>query len=83
MPTIFRHKGYRFFFFFFFSNEGSPREPAHIHLRHGERVAKFWLVPHVALANAWGMSSPELTQLRKIVQEKREEFERAWHEHFA
>lgn len=80
MPTIFRYKGYRFFFF---SNEGSPPERAHIHVRHGERVAKFWLVPHVALASAWGMSSPELNQLRRIVEDNREEFERAWHEHFA
>lgn len=80
MPTIFRHKGYRFFFF---SNEGSPPEPPHVHIRHGERVAKFWLVPEVALAGAWCMSSTELNQLRKIVQEKRDEFERAWHEHLA
>lgn len=42
MPTIFRYKGYRFFFF---SNEGFPPEPPHVHVRQGERVAKFWLVP--------------------------------------
>jgi len=80
MPTIYRHKGYRFFFF---SNEGSRPEPPHVHIRHGERVAKFWLVPEVALASAWHMSSGELNRLRKIVQQKREEFERAWHEHLA
>jgi len=80
MPTIFRHKGYRFFFF---SNEGVPPEPPHVHVRHGERVAKFWLVPQVVLASAWGMSSVELNELRAIVQEKREEFERAWYEYFA
>ena len=80
MPAIYRYRGYRFFFF---SNEGLPPEPAHIHVRHGERVAKFWLVPDVALAGAWGMSAAELNQLRKIVEQRREEFERAWHEHFA
>ena len=79
MPTIFRYKGYRFFFF---SNEGFPPEPPHVHVRHGERVGKFWLVPQVALAGAWGMSAAELNQLRKIVQDKRQEFERAWHEYF-
>ena len=57
--------------------------PTIIHVRHGERVAKFWLVPHVALASTWGMSSPELNQLRKTVEEKREDFERAWYERFA
>ena len=28
MPVVFRHKGFRFVFY---SNEGDPREPAHIH----------------------------------------------------
>jgi len=79
MPTIFRYKGYRFHFF---SNEGMPPEPPHIHVRHGERVAKFWLVPEVALAGAWGMAASELNELRKVVEEHRDEFERAWHEHF-
>ncbi|MDD4892010.1 MAG: DUF4160 domain-containing protein [Phycisphaerae bacterium] len=78
MPTIYRWKGYRFFFF---SNEGSPPEPPHVHIRHGERRAKFWLVPEVALANAWRMNASELSDLEKIVQDKREDFERAWHEH--
>lgn len=79
MPTIFRYHGYRFFFY---SNEGFPLEPAHIHVRHGERVAKFWLTPEVALAEAWGMSAVELNELQKITREKRGEFERAWHEYF-
>jgi len=77
VPTIYRHRGYRFFF----SNEGDPREPPHVHVRHGERVAESWLVPRVALASAWQMSVAELNMLHGIVQEQRETFERAWHEH--
>ena len=77
MPVIWRYKGYRFYFF---SNEGSIPEPPHIHVRHGERVAKFWLSPEVALADSWGMNRSELAQLRRMVEEKRQEFERAWHE---
>jgi len=79
MPTIYRHKGYRFFFF---RNEGTPPEPPHIHVRHGERIVKFWLGEQARLADAWGMSSVELNRLEKIVQSKLEEFERAWHEYF-
>ena len=79
MPTIYRHKGYRFFFFV---NEGQPQEPPHIHIRHGERTAKFWLVPEVALAGAWRMPAVELNRLERIVRAKRDEFERAWHERF-
>ena len=40
MPTIFRHRGYRFFFF---SNEGDPREPPHVHVGGGSDEAKFWV----------------------------------------
>jgi hypothetical protein len=78
MPTVFRYRGYRFFFF---SNEGNPPEPPHVHIRHGERVAKFWLVPFVALADTWRMAPHEVTMLRRIVEEHRDRFERAWHEH--
>lgn len=79
MPVIFRYKGYRFFFY---SNEGVPPEPPHIHVRHGERVAKFWLKPEVSLADAWGMAATELNELQKIVVGRRKQFERAWHDFF-
>lgn len=78
MPTIYRWKGYRFFFF---SNEGSPPERPHVHIRHGERRAKFWLTPEVALDRAWQMSGPELNELERVVREHRDDFERAWHDH--
>ena len=64
MPTIFRYHGYRFYFF---SNEGQPPEPPHIHIRHGERAAKFWLAPMVRIADSWQMSLKELIRLRAIV----------------
>jgi hypothetical protein len=38
MPTVLRISGYRFFFY---SGEGS--EVAHIHVEHGDGVAKIWL----------------------------------------
>lgn len=79
MPTIMRYKGYRFYFF---SNEGSPREPMHIHVRHGERVAKFWLEPRIILAGSYGMRSPELFELARVIRENRELMERAWYEFF-
>jgi len=57
MPVIFRYNGYRFFFF---SNEGSPLEPCHIHVRKGSTIAKFWIVPDVQLEQAYDMSPQEL-----------------------
>jgi hypothetical protein len=44
MPAVFRYKGFRFFFY---SNEGSPREPVHVHVRGDGGEAKFWLRPGV------------------------------------
>ena len=79
MPVVLRYKGYRLFFY---SNEGSPPEPLHIHVRKGEAVAKFWLVPEVRLAESYGMSGPELTELAQVVGENREIIERAWNEFF-
>ena len=79
MPVVFRHKGYRFFFY---SNEGDPREPLHIHVRKGEAVAKFRLVPEVCLAESYAMSSSELRELITVIEENRDAIERYWYEHF-
>ena len=48
MPTVLRIEGYRFFFY---SLEGS--EPPHVHVGHGDKLAKFWLQP-VSLAESHG-----------------------------
>ena len=40
-------------------------------------------VPEVALAGAWRMRSQELSELREIVEQRQEDFERAWNEHFS
>jgi hypothetical protein len=47
MPVVFQHRGFRFFFY---SNEGTPREPVHIHVEQDSREAKFWLEPELRLA---------------------------------
>ena len=53
---MFRHRGARFFFV---SNEGSPREPVHVHVLKGEAEAKFWLHPEVAVAESFGFTRRE------------------------
>jgi len=45
--TVFLERGFRFFFY---SNEGSPREPLHIHVEKDNLEAKFWLIPEVRVA---------------------------------
>ncbi len=79
MPVIFKHKGYRFFFF---SNEGTPLEPCHIHVRKGGAAAKFWIVPEVRLAEAYDMSSAESRELLRVIKQKQELIRRKWNEYF-
>jgi hypothetical protein len=81
MPKIkgINYKGYRFFFY---SNEGDPREPLHVHIRKGEKLAKFWVRPFVSLASAFGMNSAEVSELERVVLENQEIIAEAWHEHF-
>lgn len=79
MPTVFRQDGFRFFFY---SNEGDPREPVHIHVMRAGAEAKFWLAPEVTLAASTGFDARSLRRLAEMVAARREEIERAWHEHF-
>ena len=76
MPTILTVLGFRFFFF---SGEGA--EPAHIHVEHGDKVAKYWLNP-VNLAMSEGFRSHELTEVRALVIEHRALFLEKWNEYF-
>ncbi len=79
MPLINKIDGYRFFFY---SNEGIPREPAHVHIRKSEAIAKVWLVPEVSLESSYGFSSSELTEIIRITIENQKMFIRSWNEHF-
>ena len=76
MPTVLRIHGFRFYFY---SMEGS--EPPHIHVEHGDRVAKFWLEP-VSLAESYGFRTHEVNRLRAIVIGHRLSFLEAWNAHF-
>jgi hypothetical protein len=76
MPTVLRISGFRFFFY---SLEGS--EPPHIHVEHGDNIAKFWLEP-VSLAESRGFRIHELNRVRLLVIEHRFSFLEAWNVHF-
>lgn len=54
----------------------------HVHVRHGERVAKFWMVPEICLADSYRMTPSELTELERVVFQNRTIIERSWHEFF-
>jgi len=75
-PTVFRERGYRFFFF---SREESRM---HVHVQSAEGEAKFWLDPEVALAKSYGLSTPELTRIRRIIEAHEIELRHAWNSYF-
>jgi hypothetical protein len=79
MPLVFRYRDFRFFFY---SNEGVPREPVHIHVERNEMEAKFWLKPVVRVAYNDGYDARTLRDLLDIVEERKDEIERAWNEFF-
>jgi hypothetical protein len=79
MPVVFRYNGVRYFFF---SNEGSPREPIHIHAQLGEAEAKLWLLPDVLVADSRGFDRRTLAEMVRVVRENRELIEGRWHEYF-
>ena len=75
-----RYKGFRFFFY---SNEGSPRESVHVHVRGEGGEAKVWVRPEVRVADSDGFDSGTLRELAWVVEQNAELIERAWNEHFA
>ncbi|HSW07604.1 DUF4160 domain-containing protein [Aquabacterium sp.] len=80
MPVILRYRGFRFFFY---SNEGSPREPVHIHVRGEGGEAKFWLRPQVRVADSDSLDARTLRELASVVEQNVDMIERAWNEYFA
>jgi Domain of unknown function (DUF4160) len=77
MPEVFRERGFKFFFY---SNEGTPREPVHIHVEKDRMEAKFWLFPQVRVAYNDGYDAR--THLQVIVEVNRGLIERVWNEYF-
>ena len=80
MPKVFEWRGYQFHFY---SDEGDPREPAHIHVRKGRDDAKFWLRPDVAVAYNRGFPPHVLSALVTIITNRRELIESVWNDHFS
>lgn len=75
-PTVFRYKGYRFFFF------SREEKRAHVHVECQEGEAKFWLTPIVSLADYHGLNAKKLEELKRVVEDRKHEIEKAWQKHF-
>lgn len=79
MPVVLRAGGFRFFFY---ANEGSPREPPHVHVEKDDAEAKVWLRPRVHVAYNDGFTAKTLRELLDLVEANRESIEDAWNDFF-
>ena len=73
-PTLLRIGPFRFFIY---SNEG--KEPPHVHVQEGRKLAKFWLEP-VELAYSRNFAPHELNKIQKLVHEHNDMLKEKWHE---
>lgn len=79
MPVVFRQRGFRFFFY---SNEGSPREPIHVHVGKDDCEAKLWIEPAVSVAYNDGFNAKTLRELLDVVARNQGRIVRAWNDYF-
>lgn len=63
---------------FFYSNEGNPREPAHIHVERGSGEAKLWLRPEITVAYNDRLSARDLGTAVRLAEENRGTIETVW-----
>ena len=77
MPTVITIGQYRFFFY---ANENG--EPAHIHVQHERKLAKFWLRP-VSLARSKRFASHELGKIERLIKLNHKKLLDAWNDFFS
>jgi hypothetical protein len=75
-PTILIYGKYRFFF------NSREEKRMHVHVQSTDGVAKFWLEPIIALADYYRLSTKELKEITRIIEEKENEFKDSWKKHF-
>ena len=75
-PTVFRHKGYRFYFF---SREETRM---HVHASASKGEGKFWIEPEIELAMNAGLTKRDIANIIEIIREKKYEIINGWKEHF-
>ena len=76
-PTVFREKGYRFYFF------SLEEDRMHVHVAGSDGMAKFWLEPEIELAMSCDIAKHELNEVRKIIEDHKDELKNAWREHLS
>ncbi len=58
------------------------QEPPHVHIIHGEHVAKIWLVP-ISVEYNRGYNPPELNRILKLTRQNQEKLLEVWNDYFS
>jgi hypothetical protein len=80
MPLVFIAHGIRYLFY---SDEGSPREPIHVHARRAECEVKVWVEPMIRAEQAYGFNSREVRDIIEEVRRREGDIRSKWNEHFS
>lgn len=54
----------------------------HIHVYSPDGEAKFWLEPAIELAVNKGLKAVELSELRRVIEDRQDEIRAHWQQHF-
>ena len=76
-PTVLIYGKYRFFF------NSREEKRMHIHVEAPDGTAKFWMEPIIALAHYHNLSTKELKEIERLIEEKQNEFKSSWKKHFS
>jgi hypothetical protein len=76
-PTILRSGKYRFFF------NSREEQRRHVHVSTADGTVKIWIEPVVSIAESFNLSSGELKEVFKIVEENKNGFIEKWNQHFS
>jgi len=75
-PTVFKYKNYRFLFF------SREEKQVHIHITSPDGEAKFWIEPEVILVKSYGFSEKQLNEIKKVIEDRKDDIKIAWTKHF-
>jgi hypothetical protein len=54
----------------------------HVHVISPEGEAKYWMEPHIELANQKGFGPSQLSEISKVIEERQNEIRDSWQRHF-
>ena len=75
-PTVFRARGFRFYFF------SKEEHRIHIHAKHPDGEAKFWMTPRIQLVYSRGLNETQVCEAQMLIEEYDIEIHGAWQRHF-